>query len=129
MAAMFEALARRSRLHVVFCSRTGTRGAGWVFPEGLPFPHTFVEGLTIRRTTVDATDYHLSPRIFAEIARHRPQAVITAGFSMPSAYALAYTALTGAGLVVHSDGTSASEADFSAAQMFARRVLLTARPV
>jgi glycosyltransferase involved in cell wall biosynthesis len=78
---------------------------------------------------VDATDYHLSPRIFAEIARHRPQAVITAGFSVPSAYALAYTALTGAGLVLHSDGTSASEADFSAAQMFARRVLLTARPV
>src|SRR5689334_5580873 len=64
MVAVFEALARRVRLSVVFCAyESGARGGGWDFGE-LPFRHTVVGGFSIARRGTVGTDYHLSPRIF-----------------------------------------------------------------
>src|SRR6201999_2025267 len=38
MASVFEALADQVALTVLFCSRSGTRGAEWSFADGLQFP-------------------------------------------------------------------------------------------
>jgi glycosyltransferase involved in cell wall biosynthesis len=128
MAAVQAALAELVDLTVVFCSQTGTRGAAWEFADGLPFRHEVVEGLTIRRRSTDATDYYLSPRIFGALWRRRPEVVVCAGYSVPTLYAAQYCKLTGAGLVIHSDGTSFSERSLNPLQQVARRVLLGLEP-
>ena len=128
MAAVQAALAELVDLTVVFCSRTGTRGADWAFADGLGFRHEIIEGLTVRRRSPDATDYYLSPRIFGTLWRLRPQVVICAGYSIPTLYAAQYAALTGAGLVIHSDGTAFSERALNPVQRAARKILLGRRP-
>src|SRR3954454_11959556 len=92
MVAVLEALARQCELTAIFCSDTGTRAMPWTFGE-LGFRHEVVAGLTIRRAHPDATDFYLSPRILAAIARARPDAVIAAGYSFPTLYASAYCGL------------------------------------
>jgi glycosyltransferase involved in cell wall biosynthesis len=121
--AVHRELARRVNLTVLFCSASGTRGLDWRFDE-LPFRHRVIEGLTIRRSHPDATDFYLSPRILWAIGRSRPDVVITGGFSFPSVYAALYCALRGIPLLIHSDGTSASELGLGRLQQGARRVLV-----
>src|SRR3954451_3257204 len=123
MVAVLEALARQCELTAIFCSDTGTRAMPWTFGE-LGFRHEVVGGLTIRRAHPDATDFYLSPRILAAIARARPDAVIAAGYSFPTLYASAYCGLRRRPLAIYSEGTSASEASLGRAQRVARAVLL-----
>ena len=125
MAAVMEALAERVELTALFCSRSGTRAASWAFEDGLPFRHRVLGGWAIRRTA-DSTDFYPSPRILRAVAYERPHAVISGGFSFPSAYAAAYGGLRGAGLVIHSDGTSYSERNLGRAQLAARALLVRA---
>jgi glycosyltransferase involved in cell wall biosynthesis len=124
MAAVFEALAGLSQLHVVFCSASGTRAMPWDFAGALSFEHEVVSGLTLRRRNPDATDYYLSPRIARAVFRRAPDAVIAAGYSIPTAYAGLYCALRRRPLLIHSDGTSETERSLSRGQRLARRVLL-----
>jgi glycosyltransferase involved in cell wall biosynthesis len=124
MLAVLEALARRVHLTVLFCAETGTRAAEWTIraPDGLR--HRVVGGPTIRRRKRDATDFYPNPRILAALLRERPPAVITSAFSFPSLFAAAYGRLTGAKLIIHSDGTSYSERRLTPVQVLARRLLL-----
>jgi glycosyltransferase involved in cell wall biosynthesis len=121
MAVLFEAMDHGCELSVIFCSRIGTRGMDWRLE--LPFRHEVVEGLTIRRRTPDATDFYLSPRIFAALQRARPEAIISGGFSFPSLYAAIYGASRGIPLLIHSDGTATSEAQLGPHNALARRLL------
>jgi glycosyltransferase involved in cell wall biosynthesis len=52
--------------------------------------------------------------------------IISGGFSFPSLYAATYAGLTGAGLVIHSDGTARSEASLRPSQQLTRRILARA---
>jgi glycosyltransferase involved in cell wall biosynthesis len=124
MAAVMEALAARVELTALFCSQTGTRAADWAFEDGLRFRHRVLGGWAIRRRNTDATDLYPSPRILRALVEACPDAVISSGYSFPSAYAAAYGRLSGARLVLQSDGTSFSERNLSRAQLAARAVLL-----
>ena len=124
MAVVFGELARQSDLTVIFCGDSGTRAMPWRFESGLPFPHRVIGGLTIRRKNPDATDYYLSPRILSAIASARPDGVVAAGYSIPTLYAYMYCAARRRPLVIHSDGTSASETALNRLQERAREFLL-----
>ena len=126
MAAVMEALAERVELTALFCSRSGSRAADWVFDDGLPFRHRVLGGWAIRRRT-DGTDFYPSPRILRALAKERPDAVISGGFSFPSAYAAAYGGLRGAGLVIHSDGRATPSAT-SAGRSWRRARCCCGRP-
>lgn len=119
--AVFSALAERCRLTAIFCSRSGSRGLGWQFPDELPFRHRILTGLTVGRRTPDAADIHPDPRILTAIAASRPDAVISGGFSAPSLYAAAYARFTGTRHLIHSDGTHDSERGIGTAQRLLRR--------
>jgi len=122
--AVLSALAERVHLVALFCAQTGTRGAEWVFDKPFPFRHRVLGGFAIRRRTPDAADLYPTPRIFRALTQERPAAMISGAFSFPSAYAAAYGRLSGARLVIHSDGTSFSERHLSRTQRLARGVLL-----
>jgi hypothetical protein len=123
--AVMEELGRRLPLTVIFCARTGSRASGWEVALPGTFRSTVLDGLMVARRSPDGTDYHVDPRIFAAVARSRPDVVVSAGFSVPSAYAAAYCRVTGAPFLVYSDGTSVSEAGFGRGRLTARRVLLS----
>jgi glycosyltransferase involved in cell wall biosynthesis len=124
MLAVLEALARHVDLAALFCAETGTRAAEWSIrpPSGLR--HRVLNGPTIRRRARDATDFYPNPRILTALGRERPAVVISSAFSFPSMFAAGYGRLTGAKLIIHSDGTSYSERHLSRAQAIARRLLL-----
>jgi glycosyltransferase involved in cell wall biosynthesis len=124
MVAVLEALARQVDLVALFCAHTGSRGAEWAFAEPLPFRHRILEGPTLRRRTPDAADLYPNPRILAALLAERPAAVISGAFSFPTMLAALYGRLTGAPLLIHSDGTSYSERVLGRPHMAARRVLL-----
>jgi glycosyltransferase involved in cell wall biosynthesis len=123
MVAVLEALARKCALTALFCSRTGTRGLAWSLDAGLPFDHEVIEGFALRRRTLDATDYYLSPRLLGALRRGRPEAIISGGYSFPSLYAAAYCRAARVPLLIHSDGTSRSEAALRPEQRVSRRLL------
>src|SRR5665213_776881 len=89
LLVLFEELDRQTELGAVFCSHTGTRAMEWGLQ--VQVRHEIVEGLAVRRRSPDATDYYLSPRILAALHRARPQVIVSAGFSVPSLYAAAYS--------------------------------------
>lgn len=122
--AVLEALGRRCDLTVLFASESGTRGLAWQFDGGLPFRHELIGGLTVRRSSPDATDFYLSPRVVAALRRARPDAIISGGYSFPSLYAAAYAQTARVPLLIHSDGTHDSEARLRPEQRLARRVVV-----
>ena len=122
MVTVFGALAEISDLHVVFCSQTGTRGMQWEIE--VPFAHEVIEGFTIRRRKRDATDFYLSPRILTAVMRARPEAIIAAGFSVPSLYAAVCARVLALPLLIQSDGTSRSEAGLGPESRLSRKLLL-----
>ena len=122
--AVLGELATRVDLTAVFCARTGSRGADWAFPAAFPFRHRVLDGPTIRRRSGEASDLYPDPRLFTTLIRGRPAAVISSAFSFPTAAGAGYGRVTGAPLIIHSDGTSHSERNLSRVQRLARRVLM-----
>jgi glycosyltransferase involved in cell wall biosynthesis len=121
--ALLRALARRVDLTALFSARKGHRGMAWDLGE-IDVPHEFVGGLTAARRDGSNIDVHLSPAVFAALRRARPEAVICAGFSAPTLYALAYARLSGAALLIYSDGTAFSERNHGRLQRWSRRLLM-----
>lgn len=124
--AVLSALGERVALTALFCARSGTRGLDWSFPESLPFRYEVIGGVARRRPHADAADVYLSPRILAALRRLRPDAIISGAWSAPSAYAAIHAALRGVPLIIHSDGTSATEASINLLQRLSRTALVRA---
>jgi glycosyltransferase involved in cell wall biosynthesis len=124
VTAQLEALSELAELKAVFCSDGGTRAMPWDLAGALSFEHQVIGGLTLRGHSGDGTDYHLNPRILSAIAQSRPDAVIAAGYSLPTLYASIYCAARRRPLVIYSEGTSRSERRLGRAQGIARSVLL-----
>src|SRR3954468_3083974 len=101
MVAVFEALSELVDLHVVFCAESSSRGPGGEFGE-LPFSSEVVGGTTIWTEHPDAINYFLSPRIQLAVARRRPEAIISAGYSVPALYANAWAAASRTPLAIQS---------------------------
>ncbi len=123
MVSQFGALANEADLKVIFCSETGTRAMPWDLADALSFDHEVIDGTSLRGRS-GGMDYHLSPRILAAIARSRPDAVIAAGYSLPTVYASIYCGVRRRPLVIHCEGTARSERILGRAQGLARQVLL-----
>jgi glycosyltransferase involved in cell wall biosynthesis len=121
---VFTALSRLVDLRVLYCSQTGTRAMEWQLAQPLPFEHAFLGGPVLRRRGPYGSDYYLTPRVLTELARTRPAAIVSAGFTFPTAYAALYALARRTPLVIHSDGTSHSEHAIMRSQRAARRVLL-----
>ena len=126
MLEVLDALAGIVELTVLFCAQTGSRAMPWSRGGRHRFRHQVIDGLTIRSGSPDGADYYLSPRILAALARSRPDAVISAGYSIPTAFAAVYGRLSGAPLIIYSDGTSHYERNLRRHQLLARAVLLRA---
>ncbi|HEX6653056.1 MAG TPA: glycosyltransferase family 4 protein [Thermoleophilaceae bacterium] len=124
MAPVFDAMASRCDLTVLFGSKTGSRAMAWSLATP-SFRHRVIGGPVIRRS-VDAADIYPNPRVLLELRRARPDVVISAGFSFPSLYAAAYCCTSRARLLVQSDGTSRSEASIGLDQRLTRTVLARA---
>jgi glycosyltransferase involved in cell wall biosynthesis len=126
MLEVLKALGSLVDLTVVFCAQTGSRGMPWAPGEELPFEHHVIDGLALRSEAPDRPDYYLSPRVLGALARCRAEAVISFGFSIPTAYAAMYCRLRRAPLIIYSDGTSDYESGLGRHQLIARAVLLRA---
>jgi glycosyltransferase involved in cell wall biosynthesis len=124
MVAVLEALAKRVHLTAVFCARAGSRGAGWAFDEPFPFRFRLLDGPAVRLRGRDAADIYPNPKILRVLIAERPAAVISGAFSLPTILAAAYARLTGARLIIHSDGTAYSERGLGWGQLLARHALL-----
>jgi glycosyltransferase involved in cell wall biosynthesis len=124
MAPVFEALASRCDLTVLFGSRTGSRAMAWSLAEP-SFCHRIVGGPVLRRSA-DAADIYPNPRVLVELRRASPDVVISGGFSFQSLYAAAHCRASRAQLIVQSDGTSLSEADIGRDQRITRSLLARA---
>jgi len=124
MLAVFDELAGRCELTVLFGSRTGSRAMEWSL--GRPrFDHRVVGGWTIGGD-LDAADVYPNPALLAELWRARPDVTISGGFSFPSLYAAGYRRATGTRVLIHSDGTRRSEVELSTVQRATRALLARA---
>jgi len=126
MLEVLKALGSLVDLTVTFCAQTGIRGMPWAPGEALPFQHQVIDGLTLRSDAPDRPDYYLSPRVLGALAKSRTEAVVSFGFSIPTAYAAMYCRLRRAPLIIYSDGTSEYESSLGRHQLMARAVLLRA---
>jgi glycosyltransferase involved in cell wall biosynthesis len=124
MVAVLEELAKRVDLAALFCAHTGSRGGAWAFDRSFGFRHEILRGPAIARRSRDAADLYPNPRILTALVRERPDAVISGGFSFPSFLAALYRRISGAALLIHSDGTSYSERNIDRVQRLARRILV-----
>ena len=124
MAPVFEALAARCDLTVLFGAESGSRAMAWSLARPA-FRHRVMGGPAIRRS-IDAADIYPNPRVLAELWRTRPDVVISGGFSFPSLYAAAYCRASRARLLVQSDGTGPSEAGIGRDQRMTRALLARA---
>jgi glycosyltransferase involved in cell wall biosynthesis len=119
-SAVFEELALRCRLTVLYSAETGSRAMQWSM-ESHRFHHHVIGGWSQARA--DAADTHPSPAVITRLAKERPDVIISGGFAFPSLYAALYRRTFGCRLLIHSDGTRCSEASFNGAQRFARALL------
>ncbi|HEX7895770.1 MAG TPA: glycosyltransferase family 4 protein, partial [Terriglobales bacterium] len=119
---VMRALALKVDLFCLFCAGSAGRGMDWKFAKTLGFPHRVIGGIRIKRT--DTTDYYISPRIFWQLLRARPDVIVSGGFSIPSFYACLYCKLSGAKLIIYSDGTPDYEKNLGRLQQLARKVLV-----
>ena len=116
-------LSVRVDLLCLFCAEKASRGMEWNFARNLGFRHSVIGGARIKRRG-DGADYYISPRIFWRLLRARPDAIIAGGFSIPSFYAYLCCKLTGARLIVYSDGTPTYERGLGWPQRVARKILV-----
>lgn len=124
VVAILKELATHVDLTCLFSSDQSTRGMNWQLGNELTFRHQFVGGLVSRRKDSNGIDAYISPRVLWRLCQARPAAIISAGFSFPTMYALIYSWLTGARLLVYSDGTSFSERNYGKMKRLARAVLV-----
>lgn len=120
---VMRALALKVDLFCLFCAESAGRGMGWNFEKKLGFPYRVIGGARIRRSA-DTTDYYISPRIIWRLLRARPDVIISGGYSIPSFYACLYCKLSGAKLIIFSDGTPAYERKLGRLQQIARKLLV-----
>jgi glycosyltransferase involved in cell wall biosynthesis len=120
---VMRALSLKVDLLCLFCAESAGRGMGWNFERKLGFPYRVIGGARIRRSA-DTTDYYISPRIIWRLLRARPDVIISGGYSIPSFYACLYCKLSGAKLIIYSDGTPAYERKLGRLQHMARKVLV-----
>jgi glycosyltransferase involved in cell wall biosynthesis len=120
---VMRALALKVDLFCLFCAESAGRGMGWNFEKKLGFPYRVIGGARIRRSA-DTTDYYISPRIIWRLLRARPDVIISGGYSIPSFYACLYCKLSGAKLIIFSDGTPDYERKLGRLQQIARKVLV-----
>jgi glycosyltransferase involved in cell wall biosynthesis len=116
-------LSLRVDLLCLFCAEKASRGMDWNFDGNLGFRYLVIGGMRLIRRA-DAYEYYISPRIFWRLLRARPDAIISASFSIPSFYASLYCKLTGAKLIIYSDGTPAFEKTLGRFQRAARKILV-----
>ena len=116
-------LSLKVDLLCLFCAAKAGRGMDWNFAKKLEFRHFVIGGLRIRRDA-DRTDYYISPRIFWRLLRARPDVIISGGYSIPTLYAYLCCKMTGARLIIYSDGSPAYERKLGWLQHAARRVLV-----
>jgi glycosyltransferase involved in cell wall biosynthesis len=116
-------LSLRVDLLCLFCAGRSSRGMNWDFESKLSFGHFVIGGARIKRRA-NGADYFFSPRIFWRLLRARPDTIISGGFSIPSFYAYLYCKLSGAKLIIYSDGTPAFEKTLGWLQGAARRILV-----
>jgi glycosyltransferase involved in cell wall biosynthesis len=120
---VMRALSLKVDLLCLFCAESAGRGMNWNFERKIGFPYRVIGGARIRRSA-DTTDYYLSPRIIWQLLRARPDVIISGGYSIPSFYACLYCKLSGAKLIIFSDGTPAYEKKLGRLQHIARRLLV-----
>jgi glycosyltransferase involved in cell wall biosynthesis len=118
-----RALSRKVDLLCLFCAGSAGRGMDWNFEKELGFAYSVIGGARIRRGA-EQTDYYISPKIFWRLVRARPDVIISGGYSIPSFYACLYCKLTGAKLIIYSDGTPAYERKLGWLQHLARKMLV-----
>jgi glycosyltransferase involved in cell wall biosynthesis len=126
MLEVLAAMAEMVELTVLFCAPTGSRALPWSPGERPTFRHRVIGGLAIRSGVPGRPDYFLSPRIPRAVLGSRPDAVVSGGFSIPTAYAALCGLIRGAPLIIYSDGTSHYERTLGRHQRIARSVLLQA---
>lgn len=124
VVALLRALTRHIDLSVVFSAENSTRGMPWRFSTDFGFRHSVVGGATIRRADAEGIDYYFDPRLLAHLYRIRPDVIISAGFSFPTFYSKIYAQITGAKLLIYSDGTSVAEQNYGRLRRFARDYLV-----
>ncbi len=107
-------------LHVLYAARREPDRA-WDLPEIL-HRHTF---LRERFFTGKRTFIHNNPDVFGALRGLSPHVVVTTGFSPTYLYAFAYAQLFGRRHVAMTDGTLASEGNFSVAHRLLRQVVLS----
>lgn len=116
-------LSLKVDLLCLFCAAKAGRGMDWNLEKRLEFRHHVIGGLRIKRDA-ERTDYYVSPRIFWRLLRARPDVIISGGYSIPTLYAYLCCKVTGARLIIFSDGTPAYERTLGRLQRLARRVLV-----
>jgi glycosyltransferase involved in cell wall biosynthesis len=117
-------LARLVSLRVFYSAESESRRR-WMVSRALPFEHEVIGGPAV---TVRGRALHINPRLFLRLLAFRPTIVGVGGFSAPALYAMAYCAITGASLVIISEGTGQTEARVGFVGRLLRRVLVrTAR--
>lgn len=90
--ALFEALAERVDLTVLFMARTES-GRGWDPQAELRYPHVFLPGahMTLRGGG-DVDALHLNPSIVGTLRRGRYDAILSAGYLSPTTWLALATA-------------------------------------
>lgn len=121
--AVMHELAELVDLTVIFSAPSSARGCDWTFGE-LNFSHLVLGRFAIQRDDPDASDYYLDPRVLWYLARLRPEAVISAGWSIPTWYAALYCLMSRSRLVIQSDGTPLTERQMSGVQRGSRSLLV-----
>jgi glycosyltransferase involved in cell wall biosynthesis len=120
---VFRRLARDVALTVIYCAKDGQGGLAWELDlDRESFPVIQLDSRVVKRGRVDM---YPSPTLIRTLARMKPQAVISGGFSLPTIYASLYCTLLRVPLIVFSDGTAHSERNISSAQKLVRRIIVT----
>lgn len=123
MLRVLAALSERVDLTALFCAPTGSRAMPWSI-QHTGLKTKVVGGMRVPRGNPNGTDYYISPRIFRELARLKPDAIVSGAFSAPTIYASAYSALAKRPFLIYSDGTKTSEQGIGRGQRGARSLLL-----
>jgi glycosyltransferase involved in cell wall biosynthesis len=102
---VFRELARQVELRVFYSAQTESNRR-WSLARELPFDHEIVGG---RALQVRGRVIYLSPRLVARLRAFRPSVVVVGGFSLPTVYALLYSVMSRAKLIIVNEGTDHTE--------------------